>query len=259
MNSLSRLMRLVLSAWFAWSLCAVAAAAATAPNLDLKICDEAGNALAVGEKGEIVIRGENVMAGYWKNVKATREVLRNGWLYTGDIGHVDEDGFVYVLGRVKSLLIANDGEKYSPEVIEEAITDHSPYIEQLMLFNNQSPSTVALLVPNKEAIGRWLNEKGLSARTPEGQEAVLRLLSGEIDAFREGGKFGGEFPGRWLPSTVAVLGEGFTEQNGLLNSTLKMVRGKIADFYRTRIDYLFTPEAKDICNPQNRTIVSRWD
>ena len=128
-----------------------------------------------------------------------------------------------------------------------------------MLFNSQSPYTVALLVPNKEAIGRWLKEKGLSARTPEGQEAVLRLLSGEIDALREGGKFGGEFPGRWLPSAVAVLGEGFTEQNGLLNSTMKMVRGKIADFYRTRIDFLFTPEAKDICNPQNRTIVGRWE
>lgn len=230
-----------------------------APNLDLKICDEAGNALPAGEKGEIVIRGENVMAGYWKNDKATREVLRNGWLFTGDIGHLDEDGFLYVLGRVKSLLIANDGEKYSPEVIEEAITDHSPYIEQFMLFNSQSPYTVALLVPNKEAIGGWLKEKGLSARTPEGQEAVLRLLSAEIDAFREGGNFGGQFPGRWLPSAVAVLGEGFTEQNGLLNSTMKMVRSKIADFYTNRIEYLFTPEGKDICNPQNRTIVSRWE
>lgn len=229
------------------------------PGLELKICDETGTPLPVGEKGEIVIRGENVMAGYWKNEKATKEALRDGWLYTGDIGYIDKDGFLYVLGRVKSLLIGNDGEKYSPEVIEEEICDHSPYIEQIMLYNNQSPYTVALLVPNKEAIGRWLKDQGLSVRTPEGQEAVLRLLEAEINKFREGGPRGGTFPGRWLPAAIAVLGEPFSDQNLFLNSMLKMVRGKIADFYRNRLDYLFTPEAKDICNPQNRTIVGRWE
>ncbi|HVP92058.1 MAG TPA: AMP-binding protein [Terriglobales bacterium] len=229
-----------------------------APGLDLKICDEAGAPVPVGEKGEIVVRGENVMAGYWKNEKATKEVLRGGWLYTGDIGYLDEDGFLYVLGRLKSLLIGNDGEKYSPEVIEEEVCDRSPYIDQLMLYNSQSPYTVALLVPNKEAVLRRLEDQGLSARTPEGQEAALRLLEAEVDVFREGGPFGGRFPGRWLPSAIAVLGEPFTEQNQLLNSMLKMVRGKIADFYRNRLDHLYTPEARDIANPQNRAIVARW-
>ncbi len=128
-----------------------------------------------------------------------------------------------------------------------------------MLYNNQSPWTVALLVPNREAVLRRLKDAGLSPRTPEGEEAALRLLDGEIGAFREGGPFGGQFPGRWLPAAVAVLGDGFTEQNGLLNSTMKMVRGRIADFYRNRLDYLFTPEAKDIVNPQNRAIVARWE
>jgi long-chain acyl-CoA synthetase len=229
------------------------------PGLELKICDEAGTPLPVGEKGEIVIRGENVMAGYWQNEKATKDALRGGWLYTGDIGYVDADGFLYVLGRMKSLLIGNDGEKYSPEVIEEEICDHSPYIDQLMLYNDQSPFTVGLLVPNKEAVGRWLKERGLSVRTPEGQDAVLRLLEAEIGAFREGGPRGGTFPSRWLPAAVAVLGEPFSEQNQFLNSMLKMVRGKITEFYRSRIDYLYTPEAKDILNPQNRTTFSRWE
>jgi long-chain acyl-CoA synthetase len=228
-----------------------------APGIALRICDDAGREVAQGKTGEIVIRGENVMAGYWKNDKATREALRDGWLYTGDLGHLDPDGFLYVLGRVKSLLIASDGEKYSPETIEEAITDTSPYIEQIMLYNNQSPFTVALLIPAKEALLRWLKDRGLSARTPEGQEAVLRLLDGEIGAFREGGKHAGMFPARWLPSAVAVLGEGFTEENHFLNSTMKMVRGRIVEFYRPRLDALFTAEAKDIVHPQNRTIVSR--
>lgn len=230
-----------------------------APGLELRICDDQGGELPAGKTGEIVVRGENVMAGYWKNEKASREALRDGWLYTGDLGYLDADGFLYVLGRMKSLLIGSDGEKYSPEVIEEAITDASPYIEQIMLYNNQSPFTVALLVPNREAILRGLKAKGLNVKTPEGQEAALRLLEGEIGAFREGGKHAGMFPARWLPAAVAVLGEGFTEQNHLLNSTLKMVRGKIAEFYGTRLEHLFTPEAKDILHAQNRTIVSRLD
>ncbi|MGZ5479868.1 MAG: long-chain fatty acid--CoA ligase, partial [Candidatus Aminicenantales bacterium] len=69
----------------------------------------------------------------------------------------------------------------------------------------------------------------------------------------------GEFPARWLPAAVAVLGEGFTEQNHLLNSTMKMVRGRITEFYRNRLDHLFTAEAKDIAHAQNRTIISRLE
>jgi long-chain acyl-CoA synthetase len=230
-----------------------------AEGIELRICDEKGAELPVGRTGEIVIRGENVMAGYWKNEKATKETIRDGWLYTGDLGHLDEDGFLYVLGRMKSLLIANDGEKYSPEVIEEAVTENSPYVDQLMLYNDQSPYTVALLVPNKEAVLCRLKEIGLSCRTKEGQQAALKLIEGAINDFREGGGHGGMFPPRWLPAAVAVLGEGFTEQNRFLNSTLKMVRGRITEHYRNRIDYLYTPEAKDICNPQNMNIIGKFE
>lgn len=230
-----------------------------APGIELRILDEQGRDLPAGRSGEIVIRGENVMAGYWKNERATAEALRDGWLYTGDLGTLDTDGYLYVLGRMKSLLIGSDGEKYSPEAIEEAITDASPHIEQIMLYNNQSPYTVALIVPGKESLLAWLKAQGLSARTPEGQEAALRLLEAEIAAFREGGRHAGQFPARWLPAAVAVLGEAFTEQNRFLNSTMKMVRGRITEHYRTRLDHLFTAEAKDIVQPQNRTIISRLE
>jgi long-chain acyl-CoA synthetase len=230
-----------------------------AAGIEITIRDGSGRVLPAGATGEIVIRGENVMAGYWKNDRATREALRDGWLYTGDLGYVDADGFLFVLGRMKSLLIANDGEKYSPEVIEEAIVESSPLIDQLMLYNDQSPFTVALLVPNKDVLLRRLADRGLSSKTREGQDAALALLQAAVDEFREGGSRGGMFPARWLPSAVAVLGEGFTEQNRFLNSTLKMVRSRITDFYRNRIDRLFTPEARDIRNPQNRTIVGRFE
>lgn len=228
-------------------------------NLEVKICDDKGNALSIGQSGELVVKGENVMAGYWKNEKATAESLKDGWLFTGDLGYLDTDGFLYILGRFKSLLIANDGEKYSPEGIEEAITETTSYIDQMMLYNNQSPYTVALLVPSKEALSRYLKELNLNFSTKEGQTAALKKIESEIAQFKEGGKFAGTFPQRWLPSAVAVLGEGFTEQNYFMNSTLKMVRGKITEYYKNRIDFLFTAEAKDICNHQNSTIISRFE
>lgn len=227
-------------------------------NLQIKICDNDGKELPIGEKGEIVVKGENVMLGYWKNESATKETLKDGWLYTGDMGYLDKENFLYVLGRFKSLLIGSDGEKYSPEGIEEALTEHSQLIEQVMLHNNQNPFTVALIVPNKELVIKKLEELGMSIKTVDGQKEALKMIEREVNRFKSGGDLAGQFPERWLPSSIAILGEGFTEQNKFLNSTLKMVRGKITEFYQNRIDFLYTPEAKEICNHQNMNIVARW-
>jgi len=227
------------------------------PNLDLRICDEKGVEVPPGMPGEIVVRGENVMAGYWKNPKASVEALRDGWLYTGDLGYMGEDGYLYVLGREKSLLISHDGEKYSPEGIEETIVDRSPYIEQVMLHNNQSPFTVGLLVPNREAIQRWVEGEGLSRSDPEASEACLRLLERELARYEPGGSDAGKFPARWLPSAFAVLDEPFSEQNRLLNSTMKMVRGRIEERYRDRIAELHGPEGKDAGASKNRDALAR--
>jgi long-chain acyl-CoA synthetase len=220
-------------------------------NLDLKICDEDGNELAVGKKGEIVVRGENVMKGYWKNEKATRETIRDGWLYTGDMGYIDEDGFLYVLGRFKSLLISDDGEKYSPEGIEETITDRSPFIDQMMLYNNQNKYTSALIVPNGDALARWAKGKNISLTESEGFEAVLNELESVVNQYKQGGMYDDLFPSRWLPAAIAILDESFNADNKQLNSLGKMVRAKIIERHKDKIDYLYTPEAKSIVNPQN--------
>jgi long-chain acyl-CoA synthetase len=231
---------------------------AIVPNLEVRICNEKGEALPVGCKGEIVVRGENVMAGYWNNEKATRETVIDGWLYTGDLGYIDKDAFLYVLGRTKSLLIANDGEKYSPEGIEETICSQSNYIDQMMLYNNQSPYTVGLVVPNREAVLGWMKAHGHSPASEEGQCAALDLIEKEIDAYLASGHFAGMFPDRWLPAALAVLEEPFTELNGQLNSTMKMVRGKITECYKKRIEFLFTGEGKNICNERNKAVVKGW-
>lgn len=220
-------------------------------NMDLKICDDDGKEVPLGQKGEIVIRGGNVMYGYWKNEAATKEAIIDGWLYTGDMGYMTEPGFLYVLGRFKSLLIADDGEKFSPESIEEAISEQSKYIDQCMLYNNQKPYTVALLVPNQHSLKLYLEERDLTADSDEGKKAVLTLLENEVNEYRSNGKYGEMFPQRWLPVAFGILEQGFTEENGLMNSTMKIVRGKIMDRYQPLIEYLYTPDAKDIANERN--------
>lgn len=219
--------------------------------LEIKICDSDGNALPVGEKGEIVVKGENVMAGYWRNPEATAQTVKDGWLYTGDLGYMGKDGLLYVLGRFKSLLIASDGEKYSPEGIEEAVVEHSAFIDNIILYNNQSPYTTALIVPNKDKINAFLKEQGLSLKDEEGKKAAIKGIREQLAAFEKGGELETMFPHRWLPSTFAVLPEPFTEQNGMINSTMKVVRGKVEKAYADRLDHMYTPEGKNIYNELN--------
>lgn len=224
--------------------------------MDLKICDTDGKELPNYEKGEIVIRGENVMAGYYKNEKATAETIKDGWLYTGDMGYMDDDGFLYVVGRFKSLLISGDGEKYSPEGIEESLADNSKLIEQVVLYNNQNPYTSALIVPNQEALKQVVAKEGLDWNTVEGKTFALNALQKEVDAYKSGGKFEGSFPERWLPAAIAVIGEPFSEKNGLVNSTMKIVRGKVENRYADRIEKLYEAGAKEIVNEDNLAALS---
>ena len=219
--------------------------------LELKICDSEGKELPLGEMGEIVVKGENVMAGYWKNPESTADTVKDGWLYTGDLGYMTKEGLLYVKGRFKSLLISSDGEKYSPEGIEEAFVGQSKYIDQVMLYNNQSPYTIALIVPNKDALKRKLSFSKLTLDTEEGRKAALKKMEEELNKYKKGGEFEGMFPERWLPSTFAILAEPFTEQNQMINSTMKMVRGKIEKAYAKRIEFLYTPEGKQIFNAEN--------
>lgn len=224
-------------------------------NMDLKICDDKGKELPLGEKGEIVIRGENVMVGYWDNPEATSETIKDGWLYTGDLGYMDKDGFLYVLGRFKSLLIADDGEKYSPESIEEALVQHSKFIEQCMLYNNQNAYTTALVYPNIAAVKSWLTGKGMKIDDENASHEVVQLIESQIDQFLAGGKFETLFPHRWVPATFAVIEEGFTEENHLMNSTMKMVRGKITERFGDRIKHMYTPQGKPIFNEMNMNVL----
>lgn len=225
----------------------------TVKPMDIKICDSEGNSLPNGEKGEIVIKGENVMAGYWKNPTSTAETVIDGWLHTGDMGYIPaaHPDFLYVVGRFKSLLISADGEKYSPEGFEDSLTDGSKYIDQVVLHNDMKPYTIVLIVPNKENLAAAVSAKGLDATSEAGKKAMLDIIQAEIDSYKSGGRNAGAFPERWLPTAIAVLPEAFTEQNHLVNSTMKIVRGKVEKYFADRIDYAYTAEGKNLYNEKN--------
>ena len=220
--------------------------------LELKICDGDGNEVPNGEKGEIVIKGENVMAGYWKNPESTAKTVVDGWLHTGDMGYVTDKhpGYLWVVGRFKSLLISADGEKYSPEGYEDSLTDSSKYIEQVILHNNQDPYTIVLIVPNKDALKEHVMSQGIDPANEEGKKAMLQKIQDEVNEYKNG-KFAGMFPEQWLPKAIAVLPEAFTEQNHMVNSTMKIVRGKVEEYYADRIEYAYTLEGKELFNEKN--------
>ena len=215
--------------------------------MDIKICDAEGKEVPIGQKGE------NVMAGYWKNPKATAETVVDGWLHTGDMGYIcpfDTD-FLYVVGRFKSLLISSDGEKYSPEGFEDSLTDGSKFINSVVLHNNQDPYTMVLIVPDKGALKEYVQAKGLDPDSRDGKIAMLDKIQEEIDSYKKGGRHEGMFPERWLPSAVVICDEEFTIANKMLNSTSKIVRGKVEEHYADRIAYAYTAEGKLLHNEKN--------
>jgi long-chain acyl-CoA synthetase len=127
----------------------------------------------------------------------------------------------------------------------------------MMLYNNQNKYTAALLVPNGDALGRWAKNKNIDLADSKGLEAVLNELDSVISQYRTGGSFEDLFPSRWLPAAVAILNEPFNSDNKQLNSLGKMVRAKIIEKHKDKIDYMYTSEGKNIINPENLAAIKK--
>ncbi len=205
------------------------------PGVTCEILNSGGYPAGIGETGEICVRGDNVMKGYFRNEEATREVLRDGLLRTGDLGYIDEDGFLVVVGREKALLISSDGEKYSPEEIEEAMTVTSSMVRQIVLYNDHRKYTSALVVLDEAAVRAAAAEHYLSD-----PRDVLEEITSSVFAFRRDPYYGKKFPPQWLPATFRILEEPFTEANGMVNSSLKIVRHKVLEVHRDEIERMYT-------------------
>jgi long-chain acyl-CoA synthetase len=191
----------------------------------------------VGQRGELVIQGDNVMKGYFKNPAASKEALRDGWLWTGDLGYFDEDGFLVVTGRAKALLIAKDGEKYSPEEVEEVMVNNLDILNQLMVYNDHQVFTAALVTLQDDVAKRLIEEKGY-----KDAESALDAITESLRSYE---KFATAIPNIWLPSRFAIIAKPFSEADGLVNSTMKLVRYKTVEFYKNRIDALYAGEKEN--------------
>ena len=216
------------------------------PTVHCRIIREDGTEAEIAETGQIVIQGDNVMKGYFKNPEATEEALKDGWLYTGDRGYMDEDGFLNVVGREKALLISPDGEKYSPEEIEEAITNSSPLIEQALVYNDHNRFTGALVTLNREAVEKRIAKKKLSSA-----QELLDELRASFYRFKNEETYRNRFPEQWIPATFQIVEDQFTEENKLVNSSMKMVRFRIIETYRDLLDRMFAEDGPDYRNDRN--------
>ncbi len=221
-------------------------------NITCKICNENGEELPQGKRGEICIQGDNVMKGYYKNEDATKETLKKGWLHTGDLGFMDEDNFLVVVGREKALLISEDGEKYSPEEIEEAIINSSPVIQQTMIYNDHKKYTTALITLNKPHTLDFIKENEITSA-----EQLIKKLKEEILAFDKQPEFKGKFPSKWIPSQFQIIQEEFSEVNTMINSTLKMVRHKITKNYSDRLELMYGQNSQSIALKKNIEILNQ--
>jgi long-chain acyl-CoA synthetase len=214
-------------------------------SIECRLIKPDGSLARVGETAEIVVRGGNVMKGYFKNPEATARALREGWLYTGDLAYRDKDGFLVVVGREKALLIADDGEKYSPEEIEEAITTSTDVIDQVMAWCDHRKYTMALVSLDTARVQRLIRSHAVTCA-----EALLSLLNEELYRFRADPKARKVQPA-WVPSVFQIVPETFSEKNGTVNSTMKLVRHKVAEVHADLIDYAYTREGSKTDNPRN--------
>ncbi len=211
-------------------------------NIKLKIIKDDGTETAVGEKGEIVIKGDNVMKGYLKNDAATEETIKNNWLHTGDLGYMDKDNFLQVTGRAKALLIADDGEKYSPEEIEETIISTQDLISQVMLYCDHNVYTTCLITIDSGVV---------KSRDFVDSEKLLEAIWENLNIWKNKSSNNQSFPKQWIPATFQLITEAFSEHNKMINSTMKMVRYRITDIYQNKIDYMYSDEGKKYINKKN--------
>ena len=221
------------------------------PNIECKIIND-GKEMPVGEKGEIVIKGKNVMKGYYKNPEATAETIKDDLLYTGDMAYYDEDNFLVVTGREKALLISQDGEKYSPEEIEEGITNTSAFVAQCVLYNDHSPFTTAVITLDEAYTKSFVAKNNI-----KDADSLLKEIEQSVEQFSQEKEYAAKFPKKWHPSVFVIAPELFTEENKMVNSTMKIVRYKVIENYKPRLQAIYEKGDKNN-SPENLEILKSY-
>ena len=174
-----------------------------------------GNQVKIADDGEILVKGENVMLGYWNKKEETNEVIIDGWLHTGDIGEIDpEDGYLKITDRKKDIIVSAGGDNISPAKIENMITNE-PEIDQCMVYGDKKNYLVALIVPSKD----FLKEKEKINNVIEKINKKLTLLE--------------------KIKRVQLIDENFSIENGLMTPTMKVKRKKVTEKYKNQLEKLY--------------------
>ena len=174
-----------------------------------------GNQVKIANDGEILVKGENVMLGYWNKKEETEKVIINGWLHTGDIGKIDsKDGYLKITDRKKDIIVSAGGDNISPAKIENMITNE-PEIDQCMVYGDKKNYLVALVVPNKE----FLNQEEKIQNIIEKTNNKLTLLE--------------------KIKKIQLIDENFSIENGLMTPTMKVKRKKVTEKYKNQLEKLY--------------------
>jgi long-chain acyl-CoA synthetase len=194
-----------------------------------------GVELRIAPDGEILARGANIMAGYYNKPGATAEVLRDGWFHTGDIGVIDEQGYLRITDRKKDVLVTSGGKKIAPQPIE-ATLKHSPLVAEAVVLGDRRKYAVALIVPNYAELERRLKGLGRPAGTREelaGRPDVLALYQEIVDGLnRELSQFE-------RIKKIALLPAEFSIEGGELTPTLKVRRKVVEERWKHVIEGLY--------------------
>jgi long-chain acyl-CoA synthetase len=193
-----------------------------------------GCEVKIAEDGEILVKGPNVFQGYYKNEEATRETIVNGWLHTGDLGAIDEDGFIRITGRKKDIIITAGGKNITPANLETEIKQH-PLVSQCVVVGDRRPYLVALVTLDPEEAAAYAQEHGLPedpaqlASNPDVRAAIETHLA----------KVNEKFARVEQVKKIAILPHDLSQENGELTPTLKVKRAVVADKHQGEIEKLY--------------------
>jgi len=184
-----------------------------------------GLQVRIAEDGEILVAGDSIMLGYWNDPAATAQVLDGGWLKTGDIGFLDQDGFIRITDRKRDFIKTSGGEMISPARLEGLLTAE-PEISQAMVFGDRHPYLVAVLVPEPDLISGMGLQNGELDRITGAVGAAVARVNQSVSPRERVRRF-------------LIASEPFTPANGLMTPTLKIRRHAIRGAYGAALDQLY--------------------
>ncbi|MER5839043.1 AMP-binding protein [Streptomyces prasinus] len=196
-----------------------------------------GSVVRIADDGEVLLHGEHLFKEYWNNPDATAEALADGWFHTGDIGTLDEDGYLRITGRKKEILVTAGGKNVAPAVIEDRIRAHA-LVAECMVVGDGRPFVGALVTLDEEFLGRWAAEHG----KPEGSTATSLSEDPELLATIQTAVDDGNAAVSKAESVrkFRVLPSQFTEESGHLTPSLKLKRNVVAKDFAHEIEAIYS-------------------